>query len=166
MSITVDITKIKYGVAICLYSGLGAFYGQPYIHGNSEATNIIVTVFSILAGFLVAVITIIGDPSALPSGSWRLARLSSDQVYIRLTRHKLLFLVYLLTLLLIFLNSLIKGEFPAFELWTERIYLFLAIAAFTLSFQLPSALMDLHTERIEHEITARRKLEGITDDEE
>lgn len=148
---------------VCLYSGVGSYYGQPYIHNNSEAINIIVTVFSILAGFLVAVITIVGDPSGLPSGSWRLARVSSEQVYTRMNRHRLLFLMYLFTLLLIFIVSLINGYFPRFELWVERVYLFLAIAAFTISFQLPSALMSLHAERIEHEISARRKEAGITD---
>ena len=32
----------------------GAYFGQPLIHGNKDAVNIIVTVYSILAGLLVA----------------------------------------------------------------------------------------------------------------
>ena len=157
MSYKVDYAKIRYAIAVILYSGAGAFYGQPLIHGNDNAINIIVTVFSILAGFLVAIITIIGDPSSLPSGGWQRARLGSEVLYNRLTRHRLLFLLYLTTLLLIFIASLIKGKVPYIEIWIERIYLFFSIAAFSLSFQLPTSLMNLHKERIEHEIESRRE---------
>lgn len=152
-----DKDKIKYAIAIILYSGIGSFYGQPLIHNNDSAVNIIVTVFSVLAGFLIAIITIIGDPSSLPSGGWQRAELGSKVLYARLVRHKLLFLMYLFTLLLIFVSVLIKGKYSAIEIWIERIYLFFAISAFTLSFQLPQALMNLHTERIEHEIESRRQ---------
>ena len=159
MSYKVDISKIKYAMAIALYSGIGSYFGQPLIHGNDNAINIIVTVFSILAGFLVAIITIIGDPSSLPSGGWQRARLGSEVLYNRLTRHRLLFLMYLTTLLLIFISILIKGKVPFLEPWIERFYLFFSISAFSLSFQLPSALMNLHKERIEQEIDSRREAE-------
>lgn len=157
MSYQVDYAKIKYAAAVILYSGAGAYFGQPLIHGNDNAINIIVTVFSILAGFLVAIITIIGDPSSLPSGGWQRARLGSEVLYNRLTRHRLLFLLYLTTLLLIFVASLIKGKVIILDTWIERIYLFFSIAAFSLSFQLPTSLMNLHKERIEHEIESRRE---------
>ncbi len=157
MSYQVDYAKIKYAAAVILYSGAGAYFGQPLIHGNDNAINIIVTVFSILAGFLVAIITIIGDPSSLPSGGWQRARLGSEVLYNRLTRHRLLFLLYLTTLLLIFVASLIKGKVIFLDTWIERIYLFFSIAAFSLSFQLPTSLMNLHKERIEHEIESRRE---------
>lgn len=157
MSYQVDIHKVKYAFVIALYSSVGSYFGQPLIHGNDNAINIIVTVFSILAGFLVAIITIIGDPSSLPSGGWQRARLGSEALYNRLTRHKLLFLMYLTTLLLIFVASLTKGKFIFLDIWIERVYLFFSIAAFSLSFQLPSSLMNLHKERIEHEIESRRE---------
>ncbi len=160
MSYRIDYQKIKYAIAIALYSCVGAFYGQPLIHKNDNALNIIVTVFSILAGFLVAIITVIGDPKSLPSGSWRRARLGSEVLYNRLTRHRLLFLMYLTTLLLIFVATLLKNKYPLVDLWIERIYLFFAIAAFSLSFQLPTSLMNLHKERIENEIESRREQES------
>nr|WP_319491843.1 hypothetical protein [uncultured Desulfobacter sp.] len=152
----IDKNKIKYAIAVVLYSGIGAYYGQPLIHDNTSAINIIVTVFSVLAGFLVAVITLIGDPASLPSGSWRRAELGSRVLYTRLTRHKLLFLLYLSTLFLIFISVLVKGKYPMLEIWIERIFMFFAISAFALSFQLPQALMNLHKERIENEIESRR----------
>ncbi len=161
MSYQVDFSKIKYAVAILLYSGAGAYWGQPLIHGNDNAIGVIVTVFSILAGFLVAIITIIGDPSSLPSGGWQRARLGSEMLYNRLTRHRLLFLIYLITLLFVFIAALIQGKVAFLDIWVERIFLFFAIAAFSLSFQLPASLMNLHKERIEQEIEARREKEGI-----
>lgn len=160
MSYRLDVSKIKFAIAVTLYSGLGAYYGQPLIHGNDNAINIIVTFFSILAGFLVVIITIIGDPASLPSGGWQRARLGSEVLYNRLMRHRLLFLLYLTTLLLIFVATLVKGKFAAVDVWIERTYLFFSIAAFSLSFQLPTSLMNLHKERIEHEIEARREQEA------
>lgn len=110
----IDIEKVKFGIMVILFGGLGSYFGQPYIHNNSEAINIIVTVFSILAGFLIAVITLVGDPASLPSGSWRKARFASDIIYERLEKHKMLFLAYLMTLSLIFLDVLIQGKHPLF----------------------------------------------------
>ncbi len=134
MTQQVDRKKVLLTIAIILWGLLITYFLQPYIHKNQDAINIIVTVFSVLAGFLVAVITLVGDPSTLPQGSWRAARLGSTLTYNRLTRKKWLFILYLLTLTLIFITVLIKGKHPELELWLERIYLFLAICAFILSF--------------------------------
>ena len=152
-----------FAVAVVLWGGLITYFLQPYIHGNQDAINLIVTVFSILAGILVAVITFVGDPNSLPQGSWRVARRASTRTYNRLTRKKQLFSLYLLTLVLIFGAVLIKGKHPEIELWIERIYLFLAICAFIVSFRLPAALMQLQGERIEQEILSRRENAGIND---
>lgn len=165
MTTKVDGDKIKFGVMIVLYGCICSYYGQPYIHKNTEALNIIVTVFSILAGFLIAVITLVGDPASLPKGSWRAARLASDLIYLRLEKHSVLFLAYLSTLLLIFVDVLLKGNGGILGLWLERIYLFGATSSLILSFRLPSSLMALHQERIEQEIDSRRKQAGISDDE-
>lgn len=162
MNLEIDKNKIKYAIATVLFSGLGSYLGQPFIHGNNDAINVIVTVFSILAGFLVAIITIIGDPASLPSGSWQKAQLGSQLVYNRLLRHKWLFTLYLITLVTVFISILFKKKIPElFEFNIERLFLFFAINAFILSFRLPTSLLNLHQERIEHEIESRREAEGI-----
>ena len=163
MTSEIDKNKVKYGVCIVLWSCLASYFGQPPIHGNQDAINVIVTVFSILAGFLVAMITLVGDPKSLPSGSWQVARLGSDLTYNRLVRHKWLFKGYLITLLLIFLSMVAKNKFPTTQVVLEYMYMFFASISCFLSFKLPSALMDLQKERIEHEIEERRKNEGIDD---
>ncbi|WP_430294694.1 hypothetical protein, partial [Pseudomonas aeruginosa] len=141
----------------------GAFLAKPLMLENSEALSVIVTAYSILAGFLVGIITMIGDPKSLPSGSWQVARLSSEIIYRRLKRHKFLFTAYLATIALIFLSILLKKNNSEVNDFVEYIYLFLAIFCFLYSLKLPSTLMQLQEERIEEEIRARRKLEGIED---
>lgn len=160
----IDWDRLKFGFCVFLWSLLGSFYGQPLIHENQDAVNVIVTVFSILAGFLIAVITLIGDPKALPSGSWQIARLGSSRTYNRLIRHKWLFILYLVTLFLIFLSILLKKSSLGILLYLiEYIYTFLSCFAALLSFKLPSSLIELQRERIEQEISERRRAEGIDD---
>lgn len=161
MTQEVDREKVKYASCVVLWSGLISFYGQPLIHNNQDAINVIVTVFSILAGFLVAVITLIGDPKSLPTGGWQIARLGSDLTYNRLIRHKWLFKGYLITLFLIFVSIVVKSKFSSVQVILEYIYMFFATTSCFLSFKLPSALMELQKERIEHEIEERRKKEGV-----
>lgn len=160
----IDRHKITFGIAVLLWSCIGSYYGQPLIHGNQDAINIIVTMFSILAGFLVAIITLVGDPKSLPSGNWQKAQLGYTRTYNRLVRHKWLFKLYLTTLALVFLSVLLKDKLQDYQLIIERIYLALALAAFVFSLRLPSTLMIIQQERIEHEINERRKQEGIEED--
>lgn len=163
MNIDISIQKIVYTICIGIFGAVSSFLVQPLIHENQEAINIIVTVFSILAGFLIAVITLVGDPQSLPPGSWRLARHGSDLTYRRLLRHKWLFIAYLITLFLIFLSILIKDKPDNYQVLLEYIYMFFASVSCLLSFTLPGALIDLQRERIENEIIERRKNEGIED---
>lgn len=157
------ISRRKIGIA-AVAVGLGAaasFLGQPLIHGNEQAINVIVTVFSILAGFLVAIIALVGDLALLPHGTWRLLELNRAQLARRLVRHKWLFFGYLLTLGSIFLSLLLGAEYPNLAVWLERAYLFLATFTFVLSMGLPWALTKLQEERIDALIRSRRREEGI-----
>jgi hypothetical protein len=152
----IDVGKI----AICIFavvSGLlVSYYAQPLVHNNDEAVNVIVTVFSVLAGFLVAIIAIIGDPMLIPPGSWRAAELGSHNLTRRLLRHKWLFIIYLLSLGLIFISVLLKSACTELVVWIERVYLFLSSVAFICSLWLPGTLMRMQKERIDHEIEHRR----------
>ncbi|HCF2476722.1 MULTISPECIES: hypothetical protein [Pseudomonas aeruginosa group] len=158
-----DWSRIRFFCYAVILSCEGAFLAKPLMLENSEALSVIVTAYSILAGFLVGIITMIGDPKSLPSGSWQVARLSSEIIYRRLKRHKLLFTAYLATIALIFLSILLKKNHSYINGFVEYIYLFLAIFCFLYSLKLPSTLMQLQEERIEEEIKARRSLEGIKD---
>ncbi|MEE4249776.1 MAG: hypothetical protein V2I38_04245 [Alcanivoracaceae bacterium] len=142
---------------------------QPLLAENNRVVDILVTVFSILAGFLVAIIVIVGDTILFIPGSWRKAELEREAVLLRLRRHEFMFVLYLMTLAIILAASLTPPgavEIPVvgsvnFLVLFEHCYLFLGILAFVLSFKLPSALIKLQKERIDAHIEYLRKEEGI-----
>ena len=145
--------------------GIGAaIYGQPFIHNNDRAINVIVTAFSILAGFLVALMTLVGDPSVFGGRSWRHAENARKVVFNKLARQKWMFVLYLATLLLILASSLLEKALPNVTIWLERVYLCTAVMAFILSFALPSALMKIQLARHDEMIKAKRKSVGIEDE--
>ena len=164
MKIDIDWSKIRLGILASFLALLSSYYGQPLIHGNEQAINIIVTVFSVLAGFLVAIIAIVGDPVLLPPGSWRAAEMERGKLHKRLIRHKWLFTLYLLTLAFIFSALLFKGKFPHLVVWLERAFLFFGVFAFSLSMALPSSLMKVQRERIDAVIEHRRSSDKIKND--
>lgn len=157
----IDWKKVRIGLFATILAVLSAHYGQPLIHENSQAINVIVTVFSVLAGFLVAIIAIVGDPVLLPPGTWRAAEMQRDKLTKRLVRHKWLFSLYLITLALVFLTLLLQKQYAQMTVWLERSYLFFGVLAFSLSMQLPASLMRLQKERIEAVIEHRRACANI-----
>lgn len=151
-------------VAVLLSIALGvsaAYWGQPYIQGNDAAINTLVTVFSILAGFLVAIIAVVGEAAVLTPGSWRAAEMERESALRRLERHRVLFLLYIATLLLVFISAVIGTELPTTALWIERTFVFLATIAFFWSFWLPFALIRAQRERIDRYIEQRRAEAGL-----
>lgn len=164
MKTKIDGKKILFAIIALVVAVFISFYAQPLIHDNDQAVNVIVTVFSILSGFLVAIIAIIGDPMLLTPGSWRAAEMGSAVIHKRLLRHQRLFVLYLITLLLIFVSTLLKKTSSPLCGWIERIYLFFSAVAFLFSLWLPSTLMNMQKERIEKEIDHRRKEAGIKPD--
>ncbi|WP_288431108.1 hypothetical protein [uncultured Agrobacterium sp.] len=146
---------VAYGLLTLLAGILAAWQGTDLIHGNEKARDIIVTVFSILAGFLIAIMTLLGDQSNLP-GSWKIAKSRSDAIKAKLIRQKWLFHCYLITLSLIFLHALIALKYPCLAPWLERLYFGFATSSFLFSFTLPSTLMSVQADRIDAVIEARR----------
>lgn len=146
-----------------LTAAIAAFiWGYPFIHDNRDAVNTIVTVFSVLAGFLVGLIGLAGDPAAAASrDSWRVTELYRTTVSQRLIRHRWMFVLYLITLALIFLSTLCKNMNEV-VIWVERAYLFFAVLAFLLSFRLPWTLTRIQMERYDAMLQQQRKDVGIT----
>lgn len=160
--------RTAYFLLSSLGGGAAAAWGQPLIHNNSDAASVIVTVFSVLAGFLVGLIALTGDASPVAArGSWRFTELNREGVSRRLTHNRGLFVLYLLVLALIFLASLLKtvaaadALIGAFLNWVERIYLGLAVLAFLLSFRLPWTLTRIQQERYDAVLEQQRRNSGI-----
>ncbi len=143
--------------AFCIAAGLLAFLlGGELIRANERATGVIVTVFSILAGFLIAVMTLLGDQSMLPGG-WRMAAIHQKRIKAKMTRQKWLFCLYLVTLTVIFASSLLDEKKHLVEIaWLERLYFGLATTAFLLSFRLPWTLMAIQVDRLNSVVEARK----------
>lgn len=163
------MSKSTFNAAYFLYGSLSivsgvavALFGEKFFSGNDEATQVIVTVFSILAGFLIAVMSLLGDQSIIP-GSWRMSEASKEQIKVKLTRHKYLFYLYLLTLAVIFVSTLIKKELPVYNTYLEKAYFGLATTAFFLSFRLPSSLMSVQMERVDAVVGMRKKTSSKLD---
>lgn len=156
-----DINRIVYLLVTIVCGVASSYFGQPYIHGNDKAINIIVTVFSILAGFLVAIMTLLGDPGGYTTRTWRYFELKKSTVFNQLVRQKWLFITYLITLGLIFISSMIEKSLPRAAVVLEYGYLGVAVTAFMLSLKLPSALMNIQLARHDELIEAKRKAAGI-----
>lgn len=136
------------------------------MHGNSDAVLVIITVMTVFAGFLVAIIAIIGDPALIPEGSWRVAENRRDNIEKRLIAQLWLFVWYLLTIGLLFVGVLLDKSKTVPEdarLWIERSYLFFGTSSFLFTFGLPKALWKYQMARIEAEISRRRKDVGLKD---
>jgi hypothetical protein len=121
-------------------AAVAAYCGQPYVNHNADLVVVIATVFSVFAGFLIAVLTIIGDPAMIPDGSWRIAEAKRQNIESRLITHVYLFVLYLVTIGLLFIAVLLQGALDqndAIRVWIERCYLFFGVFSFVLSFALP-----------------------------
>lgn len=148
---------VFFGISVA--SGVvGAIFGQPLIHGNEMAINVIVTVFSILAGFLVAIMTMMGDPSTFSGRSWRANEKGREKIFNQLVRQKWMFILYLVTLGLVLAASLIGKILPDWAICIEQVYLGTAITAFMLSLGLPSTLMKIQLAK--HDEITKSKMPG------
>jgi hypothetical protein len=147
-------------------SAVAAFFGQPLMHENTDAVTVIITVMTVFAGFLVAIITILGDPALFPQGNWRTAELQRDNVAARLAAHIWLFVIYLVAIALLFVGVLLNkatGVPEEVKTWVQRLYLFFATFSFFLTLALPQALWKFQLARLDAEIDRRRKAHGLED---
>ncbi|WP_157970137.1 hypothetical protein [Pelagibacterium sediminicola] len=86
-----------------------------------------------------------------------------ERIVAKMTRQKYLFLLYLVTLAIIFVSAVIGSKHEEVVAWMERVYFGLATTAFLLSFRLPSTLMAIQTDRLDAVIEARRKASAPID---
>lgn len=165
----------KFTIFAILISAAFSYFFYPLM--NVDSMNALVSIYSILAGFLIGVISLLGDPSLIPDGSWRVAYGASKNAARSLVATKMLLYIYLFTLLLIFLHKVLfsyDGALPDDMLFREHIagmlstlkdykdnvdivILFFAILAFLFSFKLPSKLYEIQKQRVQLEVESRRQ---------
>ena len=154
--IVIDWSRLRYGGLSFVLAVLLAAVLQPKFHDNKDALAVLVNVFAILAGFMVAVMTIVADSRALRGRNWREDVGYLKQVRNELARHRMMFKTYLAVLLLAFI---VQARPPVSDLLLncgEYFLIFLSTFALLLSFRLPQALTDRHLKFLDQEIKRRR----------
>ena len=139
----IDQSLVGYVLLAVVLAGLCAPIFQPVYATSKDAAVILATVLAILAGFLVAVMAIVADERTLRGKNWRQDTYYLQEASRQLTRHKLMFHMYLIVLVLIFVCSLNLPWAKVWQVWTERVMLFLATFSLLLSFRLPGELRSL-----------------------
>ena len=118
-----------------------------------EALRILVTVLSILTAMLVTLITLVGDPQSLLSGSWRLASEHSRAIGRILRRYTLLAVIYLIAIFCAFLAS--AGLDASVSNGLGQIAIGLGAAALIWSFGLPIAIYIAQKKLLDEEVERR-----------
>lgn len=137
---------------LILALAISAFIGwrfQPMVANNPDAVNTVVTIFSILAGFLIAVITFIAEPTLQAAKNWEELQQMKETVRRKLFRQKILFFLYLLTLGIALAMYLTPPTSCMILQWLQTVFLGLATFVFLASFSLPGSLMKIQMDRYE-----------------
>ena len=141
--------RLIYLGASAAVAGAAAYYGRDWIIGNKEAVNLIATIFSVLAGFLIAVMALVADDRMIATKTARARYMQSQVIRTKLTRHKLLFQLYLVVMLLAFAVTLKLGLPARIGDAMQCIMLGLATFAFLISFSLPSQITSEYLRKLE-----------------
>jgi hypothetical protein len=154
------MSRIAGITCVAVISALIAWVAEPHVRGNTEFFVAIITIFSVFGGFLVAVLSIAGEPLVGKPGGWAILELNRDKAINRMNRAQLLFYLYLLSAVLILVVlALQKTRDPilmrAFQ-WIDLTGLWLAIMGVIFSFALPTMLIGIQKSRIDGEIEHRR----------
>lgn len=141
-------TRLIYIGASAAIAIAAAYYGRDWIIGNSEAVNLIATIFSVLAGFLIAVMALVADDRMIATKTARARYMHSQVIRTKLTRHKLLFQLYLVVMLLAFAVTLKLGLPERIGDAMQCVMLGLATFAFLISFSLPSQITSEYLRKL------------------
>ena len=103
---TLGITTLNFCASL-----LFSFFLTDTLANNTDALNLVANIFSILTGFLLLVITLSGENSTVSSGLSDVERHYQDTRFLmRFNKYYSLFLLYLLTLALIFVYYLLSKD--------------------------------------------------------
>jgi hypothetical protein len=140
---------------LLLAAVISVVFGIKYHHllwKNDAAVNVIVTIFSILAGFLIAVITLIVDPILSAAKNASQLKYMRSTIKRKLFRHNALFVLYLFSLGLSLLMFLTPDQNIVLKKLLHCIFLSISIFVFMISFTLPFSLMRIQLEKYDAKI--------------
>ncbi len=139
-------------------------FGPPPAGQNSDfALRMLANALSILAGFLIAVIVMLGDPRSLYRGNWRIASAHQREIRHALNRAALLFCIYLVVIAFIFAASLLEAYTSATicSRWMKHIALSAGGTALFWSFALPLMIRKAQLNRLDEEVQDRKRQSSL-----
>jgi hypothetical protein len=158
--------RILFFITCAVLSAVAAYFGYPLVRDNPDAVIVMATVLTVFAGFLVAIIAILGDPAMIPGDSWAAAQMQRPTLEAMVIKQVWLFYLYLMAIGFLFLGVLLHKEpdtimAPWIKPCVDIVYLFFAVLSFLLTLALPPTLGKIQLARNLAEIEARRSAAGI-----
>lgn len=153
----VSLIRSVYLAIVFLASVAGGWFFGDAVRLAEKPSEYIGVMFSILGASLFAVISIVGDPSMLVSGSARSAWNNAKAIQDELHRFNFLFYVYLITLFLLVASEVAENAKWVSWYWLSNAFTGFAIAGFLLSLAMPADFMALQRRRLQQEINVRAK---------
>lgn len=121
-------------------------------HGNGDAMSALVTIFTVLAGFMMAVIAIAADGAVLRRRDWRQDVFHLKELRAKLTRYRMMFHLYLVVPALAFLAHLQLDWSDRSQAFLEYLLLFLAAFSLLWSFRLPGEITQAYVRKLQQAI--------------
>lgn len=155
--------RIWLGLVGALLFAVLVWIGPASTEEKSDwALGMLATALSILAGILLAVITLIGDAGSLYPGSWRVASAHRRQIRPAINRCVILFWLYLGVVAVVFSAAMLDAyeSSPLSEhyvSWIKHVALSAGSVALLWSFSLPSIIRKAQLERLDREVERRKQ---------
>lgn len=147
-------------LAICLASAIVlAPLLQPAYRGKADAMAALVTVFTVLAGFMLAVMALAADGRNLRRRDWRQDTYFLSEIRDRLARYRMMFHLYLLVPALAILTFIGPAWGDDVQRFAEGVVLFFAIFALLWSFRIPGEITSAHVRQLQAAIKEQRDRE-------
>jgi len=145
-----------YIIVSLVASAVVTYYFPNALQGSEKALEGIISVFSILAGVLVAVMSIIGDPSMLLTGNWRLGYEHAKEIQKRISNYANLIALYVIVLIGVLVLMALKDGGATEYNWAFTLVQALAGWGLLLSVPLPYSLMAIQKDRMTEEVNRRK----------
>ncbi|MBX4954282.1 hypothetical protein HJB76_02075 [Rhizobium lentis] len=134
-----------------LVAGAATYQFGGTLSNKADVLSFIASIFSILAAVLLAVISILGDPSMLLDHSWRHSYISAEETQRKIHRQTDIFIVYVSLLICLFVFML-SDPAAAIYWYVQHLAFFLTSLAFLASLTLPFTLKAIQKNRLDRAI--------------
>jgi hypothetical protein len=150
----ISVSKVVASIITAAASAIFAVCFMDSYHDNSNAVTVVTAAFSILAGFVIAVLGLGWDDRVIRARTWRHGVAELHLIKKDLRRHRLMFYLYLAVLALALFGTLVRNA--SFAKILDFLVLFLSSIALIYSFRLPSYMTRRQLTELDKLIKARR----------